>query len=442
MKQLFKHPKTLTFSLIGGFGGFLLGYNTAIISGVLLVLKENFVLNTARQANLVSIILLGALIGAVAAGFVADKIGRKKTLLMTMGFYFLGALSLTCAHDYWLFSLGRFIAGIGAGIGAFAIPLYLSEIAPPKFRGGLVSINQLSVTLGILAAFIMNYAFDMQANWRVVFGLCLVISAAEAGLIYRLPESPSWLIAMSKRKEARAVLRLVRPNEDSDRTIAQIEKHLMNASKDYFMKKVIVPSIIAGVVLSVMQQITGINVVIYYAPTIFQKAGFSLISSATLATVGIGIVNVLATIASLFLVDRIGRKPLLIFGLGGMATTLFLLSLSNFFNIDHMNRATFVCLILYVASFAVSLGPVIWLLISEIFPLAIRGKVVALCVFCNFLMNYIVSLVFLPLFNLIGGGYVFLIFALFSCASIYYVFNFVPETKEKNLEDIEKFWKK
>ena len=442
MKQLLKQPNAKMAAGIGGLGGFLLGYNTAVISGVLLVLTETFGLNTARQANLVSILLLGALIGAVAAGFVADKIGRKKTLLLTMGVYFIGGLILTISHAYWLFSLGRFITGVAVGLGAFIIPLYLSEIAPPKTRGALVTINQISVAVGILFAYLLNAIFDVNLNFRLVFAFACFFALIEAGLVWFLPESPSWLLAMMQRKEARAVLRQVRPSEDADKIIAQIEKHLMNASKDYFMKKIIVPSVIAGLALSFIQQMSGINSIIYYAPTILKKAGFFLISSATEATVAIGLINLVCVAVATYLVDKVGRKPLLMIGLSGMGLMLLVLSLSNFLKFAHLGAISLIGLMLYVGFFALSLGPVVWLLISEIFPLAVRGKVMALAVFVNFLTNYLVSFIFLSLFEKVSPAVCFITFSVLTFASIYYVFRFVPETKEKTLEDIEKFWKK
>ncbi len=442
MKQLLKQPNAMMAACIGGLGGFLLGYNTAVISGVLLVLTETFGLNTARQANIVSILLLGALIGAIAAGFVSDKIGRKKTLLITMGVYFLGGCLLTFSNAYALFAFGRFITGVAVGLGAFIIPLYLSEIAPPKTRGALVTINQICVALGVLVAYLLNHIFHINLNFRLVFAFACLFAAVEAGLVFFLPESPSWLLAMMKRKEARSVLRQIRPSEDADKIVAQIEKHLMNASKDYFMKKIIVPSVITGLLLSFIQQLSGINSVIYYAPTILKKAGFFLISSATEATIGIGLINLFAVLLASYFVDKLGRKPLLLIGLSGMGLMLFILSFANFFKFTHLGAVSLIGLMLYVGFFALSLGPVVWLLISEIFPLAVRGKVMALAVFVNFLTNYIVSFIFLALFEKISPQVCFLTFAILTTASIYYVFRFVPETKEKTLEDIEKFWKK
>lgn len=442
MKQLLQSPNAKMVAGIGGLGGFLLGYNTAVISGVLLVLTEAFGLNTARQANLVSILLLGALLGAVAAGFVADKFGRKKTLMLTMAIYVLGSLIMMVSHAYWLFSLGRFITGIGVGLGAFSIPLYVAEISPPKIRGFLVSINQVSVAFGIFFAYLLNFIFDVNLNFRFVFAFSGLFAIAVTGLVFFLPESPSWLLAMTKRKEARVIIRQVRPDEDADKVIAQIEKHLINASKDYFMKKIIVPSVIAGLVLSFMQQITGFNAMIYFAPTILQSSGFFLIANATEAAVAIGFIYVLATIASLFFVDKVGRKPLLFYGLSGMGVALLILASANLFKVTFISAATVIGLMIFVASFAVSLGPVVWLLIAEIFPMAVRGKVMALCVFVNFLTNYIVSASFLALFQKASPAICFFVFLAFVLASLYYVWRFVPETKHKTLEDIEKFWKK
>lgn len=455
MKHLLQNPNAKIAAAIGGLGGFLLGYNTAVISGVLLVIAESFALSTAKQANVVSILLLGALIGAVAAGFIADKIGRKKTLLITMGVYFLGGLILTLASSYGLFGFGRFITGIGVGLGAFSIPLYLAEIAPPKTRGTLVTINQLSVAFGIFVAYLLNYIFDVNLNYRYVFGFACVFSCVEAYLVYLLPESPSWLLAMMNRKEARSILRQIRPNEDADKIIATTEKHLMNASKDYFMKKIIVPSVIAGLVLSFIHQISGFNAIIYYAPTILQKAGLVLgsagalkteaiihLASATEATIAIGFMHLVCTAFAFYFVDRLGRKPLLMIGLAGMGAMLLLLSFVNFLSFSSLGVITLISLMLYVGFFALSLGSIIFLLIAEIFPLAVRGKVMALCVFVNFLTSYIVSLSFLPLFQKVSPAVCFLVFGIFCLASIYYIHRFIPETKEKTLEDIEKFWKK
>ncbi|NBO23804.1 MAG: MFS transporter [Chlamydiae bacterium] len=442
MKKFLKQPSALWCAGIGGLGGFLLGYNTAIISGVLLVITEKFGLNTARQANIVSILLLGALAGAVAAGFISDKVGRKKTLLIAMAGYFLSSLLLTMTSNYGFFVFGRFLTGIACGIGTFIIPLYLSEIAPPKTRGAIVSINQFSVALGIFVAYLLNHFFDTNLNYRLVFGFSAIFSLAVGGFIYFLPESPSWLLAMMQRKEARLILRQVRPSEDADKIITQIEKHLMNASKDYYMKKIIVPSVITGLLLSIIHQICGFSSMIYYTPKILQSAGFLMVSSATKAAIAIGAMNLVCTAMAVYLVDKIGRKPLLIAGLCGMALMLLGLSIVNFFNPSYKSILTMIALLIYVGSFALSLGSIIFLMISEIFPLAVRGKVMALCIFVNFLFNYIVSLSFLPLFEKVSPQVCFLVFSILSSASIYYIYRYVPETKERALEDIEKFWKK
>jgi sugar porter (SP) family MFS transporter len=442
MREILRSPNATKVAMIGGLGGFLIGYNTAVISGVLLVLKELFAINTIRQANIVSILLFGALFGAVLAGFFSDKFGRKKTLVATMIAYAVGALIMMVSHAYWLFALGRFVTGIGIGLGVFAIPLYVAEISPPKRRGMLIAINQLAVAVGIFFAYLINFIVDADMNFRIVFAFSFLFALIEMGLVMFIPESPSWLLAMTKRKEARAVIRQVRPEEDADKVIAQIEKHLMNATKDYFMKKVIVPSVIAGLVLSVMHQLVGATAAISYAPSILQQSGFFFIRTATEAAVAIGVFYVLSTIAAFYLIDRIGRKPLLMSGLAVMAFALVLLSVTHFFAVPYLSAFTLIGLILWVSAFALSLGAVVWVLIAEIFPMAVRGKVVALCVFVNFLMNYIISSAFLPLYQKASPAFCFFLFFLFTLASIYYVWKSVPETQHKSLEDIEKFWKK
>lgn len=404
--------RSVFVSCIAAIGGILFGYNTSVISGVLLFITREFNLSTINQELVVSTLLIGALLGAFVGGVIADRFGRKKTLFFTLFLFFIGALTLTEATSFNMLLIGRFISGLAVGIVSMAAPLYIAEMAPAEHRGALVSLNQLCITLGILIAYLVTYKFGETSDWRAMFSFGFIPIAVQFIGLFFIPETPSWLAK---------------------------EHHIVPTVKTnwsaLFAPDVRKPFLI-GIGVAVFQSITGINTVIYYAPQIFQLAGYQEAQTALLATVFVGAINVLVTIVSLWLIDRLGRRPLLIIGLVGMAASLILLGL----NASGLTAVT--ALLLFVAFFAVSLGPVAWLLISEVYPLGIRGRAMGIATFSNWVCNYFVSLTFLTLIQQLGTAGTFWLYAIICLFGLWFVIKLVPETKGKTFEEIQSFWKK
>jgi MFS family permease len=404
-----ENEEKLTFSiifsaLIAALGGFLFGYNTSVISGALLFLSKEFALQPEKEGVLVSIILLGALLGSCTGGVITDRLGRRKTLILTGITYCIGTMGVALSKDVGMLLIGRFITGIGVGLGSMAVPLYLAETAPTRWRGALVSLNQLMITVGILAAYLINYAFSSSGNWRWMFGLAIIPTLFQiAGMCY-LPESIHF--------------------SQEERKIRGKLSTIMRA-------------LVIGILLSAFQQITGINAVIYYASKIFQMAGYTNASSATFVTIGIGIINVIATLLSVWLLDRKGRRWLLLLGIAGMALSLGLISTAFMTEWEAVDILAPISLMAYVAFFAIGLGPVPWVILSEIYPLSLRGRAMGVATFANWLCNYLVALTFLDLVSGIGSGGAFAIYAFLSVIAFFFVLRFIPETKGKTLEEIQ-----
>lgn len=423
---------------IAAMGGLLFGYHTAIISGALIFLTPAFELTVADQGMVVSIILIGAMLGAFCGGDLADRIGRKGAMALTAVLFIVGAGILTFAESYWVVLLGRFISGIGVGTTSVISPLYLSEISPPHLRGRFVSIFQLMITIGILAAFTVNYFFASQQLWPWMFAFGIVPALVQLLAVYFIKETPQWLFKKGKESLAKSALKSLYGTKSYTQALKKAPAHAeMGKWKSIFASKYFFILII-GLILSMCQQITGINTVIYYAPIIFKAAGFTTATGAILATVGIGIINVIATIISVCLLDRAGRRIFLLIGVMGMTLSLGVLSLAFFTNAEGIDTIAMISLMAYVAFFAIGLGPVTFVILSEIYPLKIRAKAITLAIFANWFFNYLVSLTFLDLIAAVGPGTTFLIFAAISLGSFFFIFRYIPETKGKSLEEIEK----
>lgn len=433
--------KIMNFSLfvscIAAIGGILFGYNTSVISGAQLFLKQDFNLSTLEQEVIVSTLLIGALIGALIGGVIADFIGRKKTLFFTLLLFFIGVLALTLANGYTALLIGRFITGFGVGIVSMAVPLYIAEMSPPNSRGALVSLNQLCITLGILLAYIISYIFANESAWRIMFGFAFIPIVVQFLGLFFIPETPSWLLTHHKREKAEKVLHLLRLDHQNIHSEKNVPTHARWS--ELFSPAVRMPFLI-GIGMAVLQAITGINTVIYYAPNIFQLAGFSSAKTALFATMLVGVINVVVTIISLWLIDRIGRKPLLIWGLIGMAFSLIVLGITFLVHGQISGIISVAALLAFVSSFAISLGPVAWLIISEIYPLGIRGRAMGIAVFSNWLCNYFVSLTFLTLIESLGTSSTFWLYAIICLLGLWFVIRLVPETKGKTFEQIQSFW--
>ncbi len=432
----------ISVGCIAPLGGLLFGYCTAVISGALLFLENTFSLTTLQQEMLVSIILIGALIGAGFAGTLSDRIGRKPVIMLSDVFILIGGITLISADHLFTLLFGRLITGVGVGIASLTVPLYIAELSPPKRRGALVTLNQLAITIGILLGYLIGLFETDTGNWRLMFGFAIIPAIIQfVGMIF-LPESPTYLAMNGQIAEAKKLFKKIRSREDTDRLIKKLKTGQEKADFAALFQKAMVPALVIGLGLSILQQITGINTVIYYANQIFGLAGFGTAKAAIWASVGVGIVNVLTTIVSVWLLDRSGRRPLLIIGMAGMTVGLLVLSLTFWLQIPAESYLSVISLMVYVASFAIGIGPVAWLIISEVYPHRIRGRAMSLAIFANWTANYIVSLTFLTLIEWLTSSGAFLFYAIICAYALYFVWRRVPETKGKTLEEIEGFWKK
>jgi SP family galactose:H+ symporter-like MFS transporter len=434
-------------ALFAALGGLLFGYDTGVISGALIFIKREFGLTTGAEEIVVSGVLLGATIGAIVGGKAADLFGRRRVLLMTAAIFGIGALASAVAPSPPILIVSRVGLGLAIGLASTNVPVYLSEVAPPRARGWMVSLFQLAVTVGIVVAYLIDYAFAGIGGWRWMLGLAVAPALVFGTGMFFLPETPRWLIRGGQHEVAYGVLVRIRELADVNVEIEEIKASLAQQTESGgwldLLGRQVRPALVVGLGLAIFQQITGINTVIYYAPKILQTAGFNSASGAILATAGVGIVNVGMTVIAMFLVDRAGRRPLLLVGIAGMIVTLGVLGLS--FRISNPSGQlawiAVICLMGYVASFAISLGPIFWLLIAEIYPLKIRGLAEGMAATFNWGSNLVVSLTFLTLVEKLGASSTFLLYALASVASWLFAYYLVPETKGHTLEEIEAFWR-
>ncbi|HEY6904589.1 MAG TPA: sugar porter family MFS transporter [Candidatus Acidoferrales bacterium] len=431
-----------------GLGGLLFGYDTGVISGAELFLKKDFTLSTQALEVIVSGVLVGAAIGALGGGRLADLYGRRKLLIATAVIFAIGAIICAAASSPAVLIIGRIIVGLGIGLSSGTVPVYISEVSPPAARGWTVSIFQLAITVGILLAYVVDYAFAAIQGWRWMLGLAVVPAAVFAIGMILLPESPRWLVKNGHRDAARKVLGRIRTAAGADAELKDIEASIQHSEERGRLSDLLHPSLraalVVGIGLAILQQITGINTVIYYAPLIIQSAGIPSASGAILATAGIGVVNVLMTIVSMWLIDRAGRRPLLLTGIAGMIVTLFALGYAFHAPMHGGSLATVavICMMLYVASFAISLGPIFWLLIAEIYPTTVRSSAEGLSATFNWGSNLLVSLTFLTLLEAMGASRTFWLYGVFAIGAWIFSYYLVPETKGRTLEQIEEFWRK
>ena len=426
---------------ISALGGMLFGYDVGVISGAILFIKKEFSLSPSLEEIVVSSVLLGSLLGAIAGGVLADRLGRRRLLIVTAIVFGLGAIGAALAPGTaWLIT-ARIVAGAAIGIASFVAPLYISEIAPVAIRGKLVSVNQVALTSGIVLSYLIDYAFAPFQAWRWMFALAAIPAGAFAiGLLF-IPNSPRWLAARGRADQARAVLKRIRDPEQVEGELAEILNSVAQQKGNWseLLGKPLRMAMIVGIGLAIAQQITGINTVIYYAPTIFKFAGLSSASVAILASVGVGVVNVLLTLAAMQLIDRVGRRPLLLASLSGMALSLFVFGLA--FSLPQFSGSlgwiAVGSLMVYVGSFAVGLGPVFWLVLSEIYPLQIRGRAMSIGTIANWSANLIVALSFLTLTQVLGKSGTFWLYGIVTVGAWFFAFYLVPETKGKTLEEIE-----
>ena len=443
MKYLWLYVVAVTAS----FGGLLSGYDTGVISGALLFINETWDLTASAQGMIVSAVLIGAVIGAATNGVLADIFGRKKIIMATAVIFILGSILCAFATNPIVLILSRIFVGFAVGIVNFVVPLYLSEISPKHLRGTLVSLYQWAITAGILFSYFINAVFaQVVYNWRwmlfagVVPGLVLFIGMCFMG------DTPRWLVRKGRDEEAKKVFFFILPEADAEKEIKAIKltlKEDQGSGEKFELRKWMIMPFVVGIGIMFAQICTGINTIIYYAPTIFKSAGFDSNLTAIYATTGIGVVNFLMTIVALFFTDRLGRKPLLYFGLTGVMLSLIALgcgfAFEDFFG-ENLKWVTVGSLVTYIVCFAMSLGPIGWILVSEVFPLKIRGIAMSICTVSNFAFNFFVVYSFPILLEKIGGALTFWGFGAVSLLCIIFVYFFVPETKGISLEKIESNW--
>ncbi|GGZ93714.1 D-xylose transporter XylE [Algibacter mikhailovii] len=462
----------IKLTLVATLGGLLFGYDTGVISGTVGSLESFFVTPkglseaaaSAFKGFLVASALIGCIIGGIFGGLVSKKLGRKKGLILAAVLFLVSALG-SAMPEMFLAPIGeldhtfstvficyRIIGGIGVGLASMLSPLYIAEIAPADSRGKLVSFNQLAIVGGFMVVYFVNYfisrgggsdAWLNEVGWRWMFASEVIPAGLFLGLLFFVPDTPRSLMLKNKPEEALDVLIKVNGEEEGKKILAEIEGTVVEKSGHLLSYGWGI--ILIGVALSVFQQFVGINVVLYYAPEIFKSIDPNT-DGALLLTIIVGIVNFLFTIIAVKTVDKRGRKPLMLIGALGMAVAM--LALGFVFFSGATGYLALGCMMLYVASFALSWGPVVWVLLSEIFPNKIRGKAMAVAVAAQWISNYLVSLTF-PMMNdnsylteQFNHGFAYWVYGAMSLLAMWFVWKFVPETKGKTLEEMENLWKK
>lgn len=433
-------PRLIYF--FGALGGLLFGYDTGVISGAILYVKRTLDLTALEEGMVVSSVLLGAMIGAMSIGPLSDKFGRKKMVMFAALIFLIGSLGSAFSPEFITLVLSRVVLGIAVGGASALVPTYLAEVAPAKMRGSLTSLNQLMVMSGILMAYIINYAFSGMAHtvsWRWMLGFAAIPSAIlSIGGVF-LPESPRYLGRIKKFDEALAVLNMLREPAEAQAELQEMkdaDEVELGGFKELF-SKFVRPALVIGVGLAIFQQFMGINTVLYYAPTIFKAIGMGD-GASLMGTVGLGTVNVIITAWAVRVMETRGRKEWLLIGGVGMAVSLVALAiLTNFAATGIMSYVTIVAMAFYLIFFCATWGPIMWTMIGEVFPLAVRGVGVGFSSLVNWGANLLVSLMFPVLLQHFSMPIIFGVFAVMCALASFFVKRYVFETRGRSLEEIE-----
>ena len=449
-------PWMIGVGVVTFLAGLLFGYDQGVISGALPLLVEDLDLSTLESEVITSWVTLGALFGALVAGGTADRIGRRWTAVGAGVLFALGALIEAVAPGAGTLTVGRVVTGLGVGFASVVAPLYAAEMAPKRLRGRFVSTYQLAITVGIFLAYLADDALTSSDRWRLMFGLAVIPGVALVIGFLVMPESARWLLKMGRRDEAQASLVKVDGLEVADAELATIAADLAAEAKEgeaswgEVFSPTLRRALWVGVGLAILQQVTGINAIIYYANEIFAEAGFTTAEQQAKATLyAVGAVNVLATLIAVAWVDRFGRRPLLLSGLVGMCVSLAAVG-ASFAALENQPEAatsttvggivTVIALVVFIASFAFSMGPIVWTLISEIYPNRVRGRAISVATAVNWLSAFLVAQFFLSVVDAIGEATTFFLFSLLCVVSFAFVWRLVPETKGRSLEEIQERW--
>ncbi|XP_076884882.1 inositol transporter 1-like [Bidens hawaiensis] len=452
----FSNTYVLGLTVVAGIGGLLFGYDTGVISGALLYIRDEFEAvdqSSLLQETIVSMALVGAMIGAAAGGWINDAYGRKRATLLADVVFALGSFVMAGAPDPYVLILGRFLVGLGVGVASVTAPMYIAEAAPSEIRGGLVSTNVLMITGGQFLSYLVNLAFtQVPGTWRWMLGVAAVPAIIQFVLMLFLPESPRWLYMKKSKSEAIVVMSKIydpfRLEEELDQlsTALEEEKQRKNAISymDVFRVKEIRLAFFAGAGLQAFQQFTGINTVMYYSPTIVQMAGFQSNQLALLLSLIVALMNAAGTVVGIHLIDHSGRRKLALSSLSGVIFSLILLSVAFFLSSSGYANVGWIAVLgltLYIAFFAPGMGPVPWTVNSEIYPESYRGTCSGMSATVNWISNLIVAQSFLSVADAVGTGSTFLILAGIAVAAFVFVYVFVPETKGLTFDEVERIWK-
>lgn len=438
------------YTIVAALGGLLFGYDTAVVAGAIGFIEEKFNLSPAMKGWAASCALIGCMAGAMLSGGLSDRLGRKKVLMISAFAFAVSSVGIMIPSGISTFIFFRFIGGVGIGIASILSPMYISEIAPANIRGKLISIYQLGIVTGILLIYFVNagiaglydHMWNVETGWRWMFGSGLIPSLVFIFALVSTPESPRWLGAQSRWNEAQIILEKINGKQQAVEEMNTIRESLSTKQSPFseLLKPILRKPLLIGIVLAIFSQVTGINVIMYYAPEIFKATG-SGSSSALMQTVWVGSINLLMTLVAIKYVDLLGRKKLLLIGSAGMAICLALVGFAFFTN-STSGYWVLVNILIYISFFAISLGPLTFVIVAEIFPTNIRGRAMGVAIFFLWLAVYIVSQTFPILLNAIGTAYTFWIYMVTSVLAFLFIWKMVPETKGKTLEQIQEMWGK
>jgi len=442
--------------MVAALGGLLFGYDTGVINGSITFVQQKYELTDAMKGWAASSALLACMLGAAFAGPMNDRFGRRKVLIMSAVLFLVSAIGSALPRTITEFIVFRFIGGLGVGAASMTSPMYIAEVSPSRIRGRMVSLNQLAIVGGMLVVYFVNFfiarsgdaAWNTAYGWRWMFGSESVPAVMLLALACIVPESPRWLIKQGRQDEAVRILSRIDGAEYAANELEQIERTIKSESGS--LAQLFRPGmrimLVIGVVLAVLQQVTGINVFLYFGSDIFAKLGGDSMDAALLQQIIVGGTMLFFTVVAIWTVDRIGRKPLMLIGSVGMGISLFAMGL---YGILHSTGLWLLIFILgYIACFSLSLGPVVWVILSEIFPTKVRGRAMAIATLCLWLANTIVSQTFPMmdgneyLIQKFNHGFPFFIYGGFCVVLVLFMWKYVPETKGKTLEEIEEYWKR
>jgi sugar porter (SP) family MFS transporter len=436
-----KKNQLLIFSTAAALGGLLFGFDTGVISGAIHFIKIEFNLNAYQEGFAVSNLMIACVVGALLAGPIADWTGRKKVLILCAVLFTVSAILSALPRSFTELVIARFIGGMGVGMASVVSPMYIAEISPAKIRGRLVALNQLAIVVGILLSYFSNWVLVDTGinNWRYMLVAEILPAITFLVGLFFIPESPRWLTKEGLEKEALDVLNVVAGAANADHELQEVKKSL--AEKRTSLKELLHPSLrrvlIVGILFSLFAHITGIDTIIYYGPIIFLESGFKT-DSALLASVMIGITNLIFTFVGMAMVDKAGRKFLLLVGLAGMGISMMLVGFCMQSDIISA-KWTLLWIMTYIASFAMSIGVVIWVYLSEIYPTRVRGQALSVATMVLWLGNVILTQLFPVMMERFGGG-TFYIFSFICLLAFIFTWTMVKETKGVSLEEIEEMW--